>query len=1248
MIYRSFILFFLFFNYSISQKVDFKRIFTEFDNYNYRTVDSLINNYSNINFIPNTQQDTINVNLFNLIKSFRNFNYDSKNYLKSINWLNNIGIKGVLPLFINDYAVKEKSSDEVINLLKISIKILEESNQTPLGVKDLEMFYSLKLLNLHSFINNSSYNREYEIPLIEHYFKNKEKLNFLKPFDDLLNFIIFNKASKPELKSMVFEELITLIDNTVSKSDIRSILYYYRNFISKNQLDVNLLEQFNDRLYSLADPPKLQIMLNKLSINPYDKDIVTNLELYLTENPLENYEVIDLDLLLSEIQIKTIKGLLNNTINQKQGYSIIPLFELKILFSNKYLPFQKRIYSYNNFDALSEWIEIDKKVIEEFKLEKYKLIEESINNQQLSYISSKDFFEHVTYGINLNGPNSFKLEKDYRFFKSITDYNESINFLSSLWNYIEGLDVEGKQAFKNFLLKEITESDLNSVKLRIKIAQSIEELESITKLYSPSQEDKLEYDLVTLQKRFYLDRKDDLISKRYFELILDNIKNELVDYFLFDAIDIAIYFKTLNVTPLLKKLLGELKKKEFKNKPSLERMSHKFGIGLLYESLNRPNDAIYFFLEARAEQALYNEYSSIPLKLLETQFNIDEKLFKMYLSKFDKKMMEYHIDSFSGLVNDISTISELENLTMEKKISLNMMKYQASIISKEYDQALIILDELVKLNVQTKNRFYIENAFRFQKLIIQFKKSEISYDEFQKQSNLIKIDPDIKKTLIFNSFELDNLSNGEIPKIAIDELKNEIKKVEFISRLDYESQLGLLKKIDFNLERVEAILMRNDLVQNDMLEEFVDCNIIIDNIDKYNSSLFKLTDEKTHEYFTLLKGYLSKQETLEEAYKSKFVFEEFQISNKLGIELNTNQSLKSLQDSLSSNQAYLRFSKAYDKDFNGFYIVYIIKKDGVSFHKYNFDLNKIYDNYYSSINDEKQDNLTFKYFFKPIFKILGEQINELFIKNDGITNNINLESIFITDKNEYLIDRYNIRYIERPSNITSNSSLKFDEAYLFGNPKFGDSNIIESSVRSGISQLPNTKREIETINNILVKNGIKTISHDYINATEENFLKNIEVDIVHVATHGFYLDNDNTYDRFNWGFFASNVESVLKNDFKKIIRNEGVVFGQEVFISNFTKCKLVVLSACETGVGVSSNFGNESLSNSFIRSGAKNVLSSLWPVDDKVTQEFMTSFYENLMLEEDISIALLKSKKQIKMKYPNPKYWAAFLLSSNQ
>ena len=44
----------------------------------------------------------------------------------------------------------------------------------------------------------------------------------------------------------------------------------------------------------------------------------------------------------------------------------------------------------------------------------------------------------------------------------------------------------------------------------------------------------------------------------------------------------------------------------------------------------------------------------------------------------------------------------------------------------------------------------------------------------------------------------------------------------------------------------------------------------------------------------------------------------------------------------------------------------------------------------------------------------------------------------------------------------------------------------------------------------------------------------------------------------------------------------------------------------------------------------------------------MTSFYENLMLEEDISIALSKSKKQIKMKYPNPKYWAAFLLSSNQ
>ena len=71
-------------------------------------------------------------------------------------------------------------------------------------------------------------------------------------------------------------------------------------------------------------------------------------------------------------------------------------------------------------------------------------------------------------------------------------------------------------------------------------------------------------------------------------------------------------------------------------------------------------------------------------------------------------------------------------------------------------------------------------------------------------------------------------------------------------------------------------------------------------------------------------------------------------------------------------------------------------------------------------------------------------------------------------------------------------------------------------------------------------------------------------------------------------------------------------------------------------------------SNSFLRAGAKNIISTLWPVDDKITKEFMLLFYQELLKSNNINTSLRNTKQIIKNKYKYPNYWAPFILLQNK
>ncbi|MDC1395645.1 CHAT domain-containing protein, partial [Bacteroidia bacterium] len=110
--------------------------------------------------------------------------------------------------------------------------------------------------------------------------------------------------------------------------------------------------------------------------------------------------------------------------------------------------------------------------------------------------------------------------------------------------------------------------------------------------------------------------------------------------------------------------------------------------------------------------------------------------------------------------------------------------------------------------------------------------------------------------------------------------------------------------------------------------------------------------------------------------------------------------------------------------------------------------------------------------------------------------------------------------------------------------------------------------------------------------------------------------------------------------------NDGILTGLEISSLDLRKSNLVVLSACETGLGeVSAGDGIYGLQRAFKMAGAKYIILSLWSVPDKETKEFMSIFYSKWMSDKDIYSAFRQTQLYMLNKYRNnPTKWAGFEL----
>jgi CHAT domain-containing protein len=227
---------------------------------------------------------------------------------------------------------------------------------------------------------------------------------------------------------------------------------------------------------------------------------------------------------------------------------------------------------------------------------------------------------------------------------------------------------------------------------------------------------------------------------------------------------------------------------------------------------------------------------------------------------------------------------------------------------------------------------------------------------------------------------------------------------------------------------------------------------------------------------------------------------------------------------------------------------------------------------------------------------------------------------------------------------------------MFGNPTFYAS----ASGGHSIASLPGTEKEVNQLQFMLKQKGWITSEYVEKSASEENVKEINSPKIFHIATHGFYrpttqstLEDElqeseatlNQNPLMRTGLLLRGAGDLMeKTNYNFNIEN-GILTAYEAMSLNLDKTDLVVLSACETGLGdLEAGEGVYGLQRAFLVAGAKVLIMSMFKVDDEATQKLMLKFYQKWLNSADLRQSFIDAKKELRVEYPEPIYWGAFMM----
>jgi CHAT domain-containing protein/Tfp pilus assembly protein PilF len=324
---------------------------------------------------------------------------------------------------------------------------------------------------------------------------------------------------------------------------------------------------------------------------------------------------------------------------------------------------------------------------------------------------------------------------------------------------------------------------------------------------------------------------------------------------------------------------------------------------------------------------------------------------------------------------------------------------------------------------------------------------------------------------------------------------------------------------------------------------------------------------------------------------------------------------------------------------------------------------------------------------QPVRALLGPS-QHLLISADGSLNVIPFAAL-VDEQNRYLVERFSITYLTSGRDLLRLQVARNSRTgpVVVADPAFGEPATIlsrggaaQTSKQSGnetagraqidysqlfFGPLPGVADEVRALKQLLPQASFLTRER----ATKAALKQVRGPSILHIATHGFFLQDipSETADAkaserekvngetrlAKWAVWTEN--PLLRSGLALAGANQGrsgddngVLTALEASGLDLWGTKLVVLSACDTGLGeVKSGEGVYGLRRALVLAGAESQMMSLWPVSDRSTSDLMVGYYKALIRGQgrdealrQVQLQMLRSKSRA-----NPYYWASFIQS---
>lgn len=311
---------------------------------------------------------------------------------------------------------------------------------------------------------------------------------------------------------------------------------------------------------------------------------------------------------------------------------------------------------------------------------------------------------------------------------------------------------------------------------------------------------------------------------------------------------------------------------------------------------------------------------------------------------------------------------------------------------------------------------------------------------------------------------------------------------------------------------------------------------------------------------------------------------------------------------------------------------------------------------------------------------------KIYFSPTDVLNLLSFQAIRVSDT-EFLIDSYDLHQLtstgmlaERKKMSTKTEQVRSANIYgaIFYNDMQYQSDEYIASIRRQHKQhtqpllakrlvvddafpfLENTLYESDGINDVLLSCGIKTREKIGFAPTEEEIrmLDGNSPSILHIATHGFFIANPKEAKKIEYfkkttvinpmtcsGLALADAETSWLGQSKRESTDDNILTASEVSELDLKNTQLVVLSACETGLGGVSAEGVFGLQRGFKQAGVRTICASLWSVEDQSTAELMQNFYTYWLVGKlSKQEAMRKAMLTQKTKNADPLYWAPFVM----